>query len=239
MKKHLSTILLVVVLLAGLSILLYPTVSDYWNSKKQSRTIVDYDALLSHLSEEDSTALFAPAEAYNEKLRQISSPLTNYDQIAGVEEYDDILNVDGTGVIGYISIEKIDVKLPIAHGTSEEVLKTAAGHLQGSSFPIGGESTHAVISAHRGLPSAKLFTHLDKLEVGDTFVITVLDRELTYEVDQILVVEPQNTDALGVIDGEDLCTLMTCTPYGINTHRLLVRGRRAETKTEINIEKKD
>ena len=226
-KRKVITLILLGVFLAGLSLLLYPSVSSYWNSITQSRAIVDYDTIVKSLSPKDNTAYFERAEEYNSELKALSFPLTEYQQISG---YDDCLNAVGDGVIGYIDIDKIQVKLPIYHGTSDAVLQVAAGHLEGTSLPVGGESTHAVISAHRGLPSAKLFTHLDRLEVGDTFTITVLDRELTYEVDKISIVLPTEVDELKVVDGKDYVTLMTCTPYGINTHRLLVRGHRIESE---------
>ena len=226
MKNTLSSIILLLVFFVGLSVLLYPTISDYWNSKTQSRAIVDYESVLQNLTPEDYSAEFDAADKYNAEMREVDFPLMYYDRVEG---YNDILNVGGNGIIGYITIGKIKVELPIYHGTSDSVLNVAAGHLEGTSLPVGGESTHAVISAHRGLPSAKLFTNLDKLEVGDTFVITVLDRVLTYEIDQILIVLPNEVDALYVQDGEDLCTLITCTPYGINTHRMLVRGHRIES----------
>lgn len=235
MKKHLSTILLLLVFIAGLCILLYPAVSDYWNSMVQSRAIVDYEAALANMTQKDYSDEFEAADAYNTALRQVSFPLMYYDTLDGREDlrnYDDILNINGNGVIGYITIEKIGVELPIYHGTSDAVLNVAAGHLQGTSLPVGGESTHCVLSAHRGLPSAKLFTDLDEMELGDTFTITVLDRVLTYQVDQIKIVDPNEVDDLYVTEGEDHCTLITCTPYGINTHRLLVRGRRIETVEE-------
>lgn len=221
MKKNLSVIILFSAFFIGLSVLLYPAISDYWNSSVQSRVIDDYENILSEMTKEDYSDEFAKADAYNEQIRSITFPLMNYEQIEG---YNDILNVGEQNVIGYLSIEKIGVELPIYHGTSDSVLSFAAGHLQGTSFPIGGESTHSVISAHRGLASAVLFTNLNRLEIGDTFVITVLDRILTYEVDQILIVGPKEVEHLYVIEGEDHCTLLTCTPYGINSHRLLVRG---------------
>ncbi|MCI8388910.1 MAG: class C sortase [Clostridiales bacterium] len=226
MKRNLSSILLVIAFFVGLSVLLYPAISDYWNSRVQSRAIVDYEQMLSELSAEDYSDEFAKADEYNKRIRSITFPLMNYGQVEG---YSEVLNVGGRNIIGYLSIEKIGVELPIYHGTGDSVLSFAAGHLQGTSLPVGGESTHSVISAHRGLPSASLFTHLDRLEVGDTFVITVLDRVLTYEVDQILIVGPKDVDPLYVVEGEDYCTLLTCTPYGINSHRLLVRGTRIET----------
>lgn len=225
-KRDYSNILLVLIFFIGLSVLLYPTISDYWNSKVQSRAIVDYEAMLQSMTPEDYSDVFAAADSYNQQMRQVSFPLMYYDQVPG---YDDILNVTGNGIIGYVTIDKIRVELPIYHGTSEAVLNVAAGHVQGSSLPVGGESTHAVLSAHRGLPSARLFTDLDKLEVGDVFTITVLDRLLTYQIDQILIVKPNEVEALYVKEGEDHCTLVTCTPYGINTHRMLVRGTRVDT----------
>lgn len=223
MKKNLSNILLICMFFVGLSVMLYPPISSYWNSRVQSRAIVDYESVLQQMSQEDYSAIFEKADEYNEELKKINFPLKNYDQIEG---YNDILNVSGTGIIGYIDIEKIKVELPIYHGTSKSVLDKAAGHLEGTSFPIGGDGTHAALSAHRGLPSARLFTDLDKMEVGDIFTITILDRLLTYEVDQILIVEPSEIEALDMEEGKDYCTLITCTPYGINTHRLLVRGTR-------------
>ena len=231
-KRDYSNMILVLIFFIGLSVLLYPTISDYWNSKVQSRAIVDYEAMLANMTPEDYTSVFAEADEYNEKIRYVDYPLMYYEEVEG---YEDILNITGNGILGYITIEKIKVELPIYHGTSEAVLNVAAGHLQGTSLPVGGESTHAVISAHRGLPSATLFTNLDKLEVGDVFAITVLDRVLTYQIDQILIVKPNEVDELYVKEGEDYCTLVTCTPYGINTHRLLVRGTRVDTPEEKNI----
>lgn len=181
---------------------------------------------------EDYSHFFAAAEEYNEQMAKVAFPLMNYDQVEG---YDDALNVSGTGIIGYIQIPKIDIALPIYHGTSEGVLQIAVGHLEGTSLPTGGEGTHCVLSAHRGLPSARLFTDLDKMEIGDTFTITVLDRLMTYEVDQILIVEPYEVNELYVVEGEDLCTLITCTPYGINSHRMLVRGHRVDNAGEVRI----
>lgn len=235
MKKHLSTILLVLVFIAGLAILLYPTISDYWNSRVQSRAIVDYATAISTLTQEDHTERFAQADAYNAALREVAFPMMYYAQLDEREDlvpYRDILNVDGNGIMGVLDIPSIGVQLPVYHGTSDEVLNVAVGHVEGTSVPVGGESTHSVLSAHRGLPSAKLFSDLDDVMVGDQFTITVLDRILTYEVDQILIVLPNEVDSLYVTEGEDFCTLITCTPYGINTHRLLVRGHRVETVLE-------
>ena len=229
MKKHLSTILLVIIFLIGLSLLLYPTFSDWWNSFHQSTAIISYENAAASLAPADYSAFFADAQEYNEQLAQVPFPLMYYDQVDG---YDSILDVTGTGIMGYLEIPKIKLSLPVYHGTSENVLQVAVGHLQGSSLPIGGEGTHSVLSAHRGLPSARLFTDLDMLEVGDTFTVTVLDLLMTYEIDQILIVEPQDVEALYVQDGMDLCTLVTCTPYGVNSHRLLVRGHRIENMVE-------
>lgn len=231
-KKDYSNLILVLMLFVGLSVLLYPSVSDWWNSRVQSRVIVDYEAMLKNMRPEDYTAVFAEADRYNEQIRQVDYPLMYYDRVPGYEE---ALNVTGNGIIGYITIEKIQVELPVYHGTSDAVLNVAAGHVQGTSLPCGGESTHSVISAHRGLPSAKLFTDLDDLELGDVFTLTVLDRLLTYQIDQIMIVKPNEVDPLYVTEGEDYCTLITCTPYGINTHRLLVRGTRVDTPQEKNI----
>lgn len=232
MKKRASTIILIVILVVGLSLILYPTVADWWNSFHQSRAIADYDAFLSDMTQEDYSHLFEDAMVYNEQLRKLKFPLMYYDEVPG---YDDLLNITGTGVMGYIDIPKINVELPIYHGTSEAVLQFAAGHVEGSSLPTGGENTHSLISAHRGLPSARLFTDLDKLQVGDTFMMTIVDRVLTYEVDQILVVLPHEVEELYVQEGEDYCTLVTCTPYGINSHRLLVRGTRVDNVEQAKI----
>lgn len=225
-KRTVSTVALVAVFLAGLSLLLYPSVSDWWNSMHQSRAIVGYAEAVAGLDNEGYEAVLEEARAYNASLVGKADRFNLSDE--ELEEYEGLLSVDGTEVIGYVEIDKIDCYLPIYHGTSSAVLQVGVGHLEGSSLPVGGESTHAVISGHRGLPSAELFTNLDQLEVGDTFTITVLDETLTYEVDQIRIVEPTDFSELAIEEGEDLCTLMTCTPYGINTHRLLVRGHRVE-----------
>ena len=221
-----STIILVAIFFVGLCVLLYPTISDFWNEKRQSQAIVDYDSYIENLTPEDYSDLFLAADKYNGKIRNMSFPFLNHKNIS--EEYYNTLDVNGNGMMGYITIEKIKVQLPIYHGTSDRVLNSAVGHVEGSSIPVGGESTHSVLSAHRGLPSAKLFTNLDKVEVGDVFTIRILDRTITYQVDQILIVLPHETDSLNIVPGEDYCTLVTCTPYGINTHRMLVRGTRIE-----------
>ena len=225
MKKNRSTIILILIFLVGLSVMLYPTVSDYINQKNQSRAVASYSEEVENLSDVDYQAYFDAADDYNRRLAETPDAFYRPEQVSG---YTDTLDVSGTGIMGYITIPKIGVELPIYHGTSDGVLQVAAGHLEGSSLPVGGAGTHAVISAHRGLPSAKLFTNLDELEVGDTFTITVLDRVLTYEVDQVSIVLPTETDLLQPVEGKDYVTLMTCTPYGINTHRLLVRGKRIE-----------
>lgn len=221
-----STIVLIIILLVGLSVMLYPTVSDWWNSKVQSHAVASYNESVAQLDNDETERLLAEAWEYNRKIARVYSPFTNYDSVPG---YEDILNISGTGIMGYISIPVIKAEFPIYHGTSAEVLNVAAGHLQGSSLPVGGFDTHAVISAHRGLPSAKLFTDLDKLVIGDTFTITVLDRVLTYEVEEILIVKPEEIDKLVIVPERDYVTLMTCTPYGVNTHRLLLRSHRIDT----------
>ena len=226
MKKHLSTILLVLTLLAGLAILLYPTASDYWNSFHQSRAIASYAESVSNLTAVDYEKLWLDAGAYNQERAQKGNLLA-FDEEEHAA-YEALLNVSGNGIMGYIEIPKIGVSLPIYHGTEESVLQIAVGHIEGSSLPVGGPSTHCVLSGHRGLPSATLFSNLDQLSEGDVFVLRVLDETLTYEVDQIHIVLPQETDDLAIINGRDLCTLVTCTPYGINSHRLLVRGTRIE-----------
>ena len=229
MKKNKSTIILILVFFVGLSVMLYPTISDYVNQLHQTRAVANYAADVDKLSDADYTAYFEAADAFNAQIAADPDALYFPDRFPS---YESTLDVTGTGIMGYITIEKIGVELPIYHGTSDAVLQVAAGHLEGTSLPVGGASTHAVISAHRGLPSAKLFTNLDQLEVGDTFTITVLDRTLTYEVDNISIVLPTETDSLKVSEGKDV-TLMTCTPYGINTHRLLVRGRRITTPDKL------
>ena len=231
MRKHLSTIVLVILLLIGLSLLLYPTVSDYWNSFHQTRAIATYAENVAALDNASYDAIWDAARQYNRNLcGRSNSFLLSEEQKA---EYESLLDISGQGVMGYIEIPEIDVSLPIYHGTEDPVLQVAVGHLEWTSLPVGGESTHCVLSGHRGLPSAKLFTDLDKLREGDTFLLRVLDEILTYEVDQILIVEPQDTAALEIAEGEDYCTLVTCTPYGINTHRLLVRGHRIDNIEEV------
>ena len=230
MKKHASTILLVLILLIGLSLLLYPTFSDWWNSMHQSRAVASYVEQVANIDEEQYAHLWEAAWNYNESL--VDRPNTHTLNETQKAEYDQILDIGDLGIMGYIEVPTIGVTLPIYHGTDEAVLQIAVGHLEWTSLPVGGESSHCVVSGHRGLPSAKLFTNLDKLVVGDTFIFRVLDEILTYEVDQILIVEPHETEALLIQQGKDLCTLITCTPYGVNSHRLLVRGHRVENLEE-------
>ena len=228
-KGNWITILLVLALLAGLSLLLYPSVSDYWNSFHQTRAIASYVQEVEQLDEDQCRQLWQAAQAYNEALVKRGTAAMSEGDLA---QYEQMLNVAGNGVMGYIEIPSIQCSLPIYHGTDDAVLQIAVGHLEWTSLPVGGASTHSVISGHRGLPSAKLFTNLDQLREGDTFLLRVLDQVLTYEVDQILIVEPQDTSALAIVEGQDYCTLVTCTPYGVNTHRLLVRGHRIENTRE-------
>lgn len=231
MKKRKTTFILVLFFFIGILILTYPMISDYFNQKTQSRVITNYESLLDNVYKKDYTDEFNKAYDYNNKLANLSNPLLTYDTLSN---YNEILNVNLNGMIGYITIDKIKVELPIYHGTSKEVLSSSVGHIEGTSLPVGGSYTNSVLSAHRGLPSSKLFTDLDKLEIGDTFTITVLDKVLTYEVDKIVIVKPDEIEELK-IDENDYVILSTCTPYGINTHRLLVRGKRIEN---INIKKK-
>ena len=230
MKRHGTTIILLLVLVIGLSLVLYPTFSDWWNSMHQSRAVASYVEQVANIDEEQYAHLWEAAWNYNESLldRPNTYPL-NEEQKA---DYNRILDIGGLGIMGYIEVPSVGITLPIYHGTDEAILQIAVGHLEWTSLPVGGESSHGVVSGHRGLPSAKLFTDLDKLVVGDVFIFRVLDEILTYEVDQILIVEPHETDSLLIQKGQDLCTLITCTPYGVNSHRLLVRGHRVENQEE-------
>ena len=225
MKKNKSTIILILVFFVGLSVMLYPTISDYVNQLHQTRAVANYAADVDKLSDADYTAYFEAADAFNAQIAADPDALYFPQRFP---TYESTLDVTGTGIMGYITIEKIGVELPIYHGTSDGVLQIAAGHLEGTSLPVGGASTHAVISAHRGLPSAKLFTNLDQLEVGDTFQITVLDRVLVYEVTQTEVVLPEELNGLTAESDKDQVTLVTCTPYGVNSHRLLIHGERVQ-----------
>lgn len=225
MRKHLSTIIIIVMFIVGLSVLLYPEISNYINQKHASRAISEYSEKLDKTDSDKIDSMFEQARDYNKRLEKVPSAFFNPSIISG---YGMTLDITGTGIMGYIDIDRINVELPIYHTVDESVLGIGAGHLEGTSLPVGGESTHSVLSGHRGLPSAKLFTDLDELEVGDEFSITILNRKLTYRIDQIKTVLPTETDDLQIVKGKDYCTLMTCTPYGINSHRLLLRGVRVD-----------
>ena len=224
LKDKLITIVLLAAVAVGVGLLAYPSVSDWWNSTRQTHAVASYSTAVTEADDSEREQLLADARAYNERLAQEgNSWILSEDQLA---DYESQLALEGTQVMGYVDIPKIRCTLPIYHGTDEAVLQVAVGHIEGSSLPVGGQGSHCVISGHRGLPSARLFTDLDQLVEGDTFTLTVMGQTLTYEVDQILIVEPDDVSALCVVPGEDFCTLVTCTPYGVNTHRLLVRGHR-------------
>lgn len=223
-RTHVPEITLVCVLLAGLGMMLYPSVSDWWNSMHQTQAIATYEKAVSDNSAERNKQLWDDAVAYNASLPHDESRFNLSDEERA--KYEQTLDVTGTGIMGYVEIPKISVSLPIYHGTDATVLQIAIGHIPGSSLPVGGQGTHCVISGHRGLPSARLFTDIDQLREGDLFMLNVLGKTLTYQVDQIRVVLPDELDDLAIDDGQDYCTLVTCTPYGVNTHRLLVRGHR-------------
>ena len=236
-KKHISTIIIALIFLAGLGFLLYPTVSNLWNRAHQSRAIATYTKQVEKLDDSQNKEMLKAARKYNKSLLKKSDhwKLSKKDK----KRYESLLDVSGTGIMGYIEVPKIDCSLPIYHGTDEGALQIAIGHLEGSSLPVGGKSTHCVLSGHRGLPSARLFTDLDQMEEGDVFVLNVFGRKLAYEVDQIKVVLPDEMSDLEIVQGKDLCTLVTCTPYGINTHRLLVRGHRTKyiEETVVRVQK--
>ena len=236
-KKHISTIIIALIFLAGLGFLLYPTVSNLWNRAHQSRAIATYTKQVEKLDDSQNKEMLKAARKYNKSLLKKSDHWKLSKK--GKKKYESLLDVSGTGIMGYIEIPKIDCSLPIYHGTDEGALQIAIGHLEGSSLPVGGKSTHCVLSGHRGLPSARLFTDLDQMEEGDVFVLNVLGRKLAYEVDQIKVVLPDEMSDLEIVQGKDLCTLVTCTPYGINTHRLLVRGHRTKyiEETVVQVQK--
>ena len=233
MQNKKATIILLISFFIGLSVLLYPSISSYWNSKVQSEAIIDYESMLANYKPEDYTPIFEAANAYNQELSALESPFIQYKSLS--DTYNAALNLSGNGMMGYITVPKINQELPLYHGTSESVLATACGHFEGSSRPIGGTGTHSVVSAHRGLPNAVLFTHLDRMEIGDIFYFTILDRKFTYEVDKIQIVEPADTSQIQIEEGKDYCTLLTCTPYGINTQRLLVRGHQIDATQKRNI----
>ncbi len=229
-KDSVFTIILIIIFLTGLSLLLYPTISDWWNSFHQSKAIAEYAEQVTNMDDDTYEKLLEAARKYNAALLEKVDRYEMSD--SEKEEYESLLNVSGVGIMGYIEIPLIDCSLPIYHTTRESVLQIAVGHLEGTSLPVGGSGTHCAFSGHRGLPSARLFTDLDKLSEGDTFMIHVLDETLTYEVDQILTVEPFDMDPLEIDAGKDYCTLVTYTPYGVNTHRLLVRGHRVKNADE-------
>lgn len=236
-KKRVSigTIVLFLILLAGVAIMAYPTFSDWWNSFHQARAVAGYIEQVANMDPEDFDRMWEEAEKYNEALKHDSNRFSMTEEEK--KYYNSVLNVTGTGIMGYIDIPKINISLPVYHGTDEEVLQIAIGHIEGSSLPIGGLGSHCVLSGHRGLPSAKLFSDIDQMVVGDTFLLQILDRTLTYEVDQIRIVLPTELQDLQIEEGKDYCTLVTCTPYGINTHRLLVRGHRIENSgsDDVNV----
>ena len=232
-KSRTTTVLLVFLFLAGLCLLLYPKVSNYWNSFHQTREVNQYINAVEEIDEETYAKLLKSAETHNQLLLERSNQYKLTDEQA--EDYPRLLNILGDGVMGYIEIPIISVTLPIYHGTSHSVLQTAVGHIDWTSLPVGGESTHCVLSGHRGLPSSRLFTDLDKITEGDVFTVRVLNEVLTYEVDQILIVVPEDTSALQIVEGKDYCTLVTCTPYAINTHRILVRGHRIANAEEARL----
>lgn len=232
-KTNITNLILVIMLVAGIFLLVYPTFADWWNSFHATRAIATYTEQIENMNTEEFDRMREEAAVYNEKLLHESNRYIQSDE--ELAEYNSILDVTGTGIMGYIDIPKIRVTLPIYHTTEESVLQVAIGHIPGTSFPIGGEGTHCVLSGHRGLPSARLFTDIDRMAEGDTFQMQILNETLTYEVDQIRTVLPAELDELQIEEGRDYCTLVTCTPYGINTHRLLIRGHRVETEEVIHI----
>ena len=233
MKNKLLTTLIFIVMLSGLSLLLYPTLSDFFNNVSRAQDINTYAQSVSEIDTDAYKQMWDDAVAYNTRLAKMPAhwKLTDDER----KDYESLLDIAGRGIMSTIEIPKLGCTLPVYHGTGVDVLQIAIGHLEGSSLPVGGKSTHCVVSGHRGLPSAKLFTSLDKLVVGDTFTLRTLDETLSYEVDEISVVLPEETEKLQIVPGEDLCTLMTCTPYGVNTHRLLVRGHRVENEHAAEI----
>ena len=227
MKKKLPTILLLVAFLVGLTLMLYPSVSNFWNSRHATQAIASYSEQTAKLDDTEYEKILGAAREYNAAL---SGDITLTPEQS--TQYEQLLDIGGTGIMGYIEVASLGISLPIYHGTSEAVLQVGIGHLDWTSLPVGGESTHCVLSGHRGLPSAKLLSDIDQMVVGDRFVIRVLKEKLTYEVDQIRIVLPHETEELKIVPGQDYCTLVTCTPYGINSHRLLVRGHRVESEKD-------
>ena len=232
MRKHMSTIIAVLIFITGLSLLLYPTVSNYMNSLHQSKVVANYSDKMKKMDKKEKQAEINKAKAYNKTLVLNDARFTpTEEQLA---EYKSILNADGLGMMGYIVIPKIHLKLAISHTVDASVLQVGVGHLEGSSLPVGGKSTHCVLSSHRGLPSAKLFTELDLLKEGDIFYLHVYDQVLSYEVVKIATIEPDDYSLFEIEEGKDLCTLFTCTPYGINTQRLVVRGQRVDNTIDAS-----
>ena len=229
-KGNLSTILLIVILVMGLSLMLYPTVSEAWNTRFQNRTIDNYEKAITQMDTSEYDAMWSEAVEFNQRSRWGTSIFALSEEDKQV--YDSLLNLTNDGIMGYVEIPSIGVKLALYHGTSDAVLQVGVGHLEWSSLPVGGEGTHTIMSGHRGLPSARLFTDLDQLGEGDVFILHILHETLTYEVDQILIVLPDESEPLLPEEGKDLCTLITCTPYGVNSHRLLVRGHRVENAAQ-------
>ncbi len=233
LKKKIPSLIFALIFLAGIAVFLYPSVSNYINSKHQSRAVASYDAAMASLTDEDYSSFWAAAKRYNEDLA--TKPMSFNLSDEELAEYNSILDPTGTGIIGTIEIENIGVNLPIYHGTEESVLQVGIGHLEGTSFPTGTKSTHVVLSGHRGLPSAKLFTDLDQMIVGDTFLLHVMDQTFAYQVDQINIVLPEETQNLAIVNDREYVTLVTCTPYGVNTHRLLVRAKRVDYNEETKL----
>ena len=236
MKKRLPSILVGLLFLVGLGIMIYPTVSNQWNTYRQNKLISNYEKIVDDMSDEDFSQEWQNAQAFNETIsgnNVFADVFGEKSKDSENSEYNRVLNMNNDGIMGYISIPEINIKLAIYHGTSDDVLQTGVGHINGSKLPIGGESTHCVLAAHRGLPSAELFTDIDQLQTGDKFYLHILDKVLAYEVDQIKTVLPSQTDDIEIVDGEDYVTLVTCTPYSVNTHRLLVRGKRTDYKEAI------
>lgn len=229
-KDKLINISLILILFVGLSLLLYPSLSNYWNSFRQSYAVATYVQQVTNLDSEEYDCIWQNAVEYNRKLLNRTNSYALPEEM--IEEYQSHLNISGDGIMGYVSIPSIKINLPIYHGIDETILQVAVGHLEWTSLPTGGRGTHCAISGHRGLPSARLFTDLDQLKVEDIFIINVLDQVLTYKVDQIKIVEPHETEDLRIEEDKDLCTLVTCTPYGVNSHRLLVRGHRVENELQ-------
>ena len=234
LKKHLVNLILFAIILVGMGLMAYPTFADWWNSFHQARAIQSYATAVSNLDREEYDRIIAEAEEYNRRISETGAHWNMKEE--EIREYNRMLSIDDSGIMGYIDIPKINVRLPLYHGIEDRVLEVAIGHIAGTSLPVGGEGSHCVLSGHRGLPSARLFTDLDKIVEGDTWTLTVLDRTYTYECDQIRVVEPTDLSALAIEEGKDYCTLVTCTPYGVNSHRLLVRGHRiANASGEANV----